>query len=111
MIGDKSMSKVADPTLRNEGGTYLSQLEAIRNYEKKLDEKADNVRLRVVSGGNLALKNYVEFMHAEHPTDERYSSLNTFIISCLEKETGLELRIPLEADGGKKRGRKKKDVL
>ena len=111
MIGDTNMPKVADPKLKNEGGTYFSQLDAIRNYEKRLDEKADNVRLRVINGGNQALKKYVELMRSEHPEDERYSSLNTFIISVLEEETGLELKIPPEADGGKKRGRKKKDVL
>lgn len=109
--GEKTMPKVADPTLKNEGGTYLSQLEAIHNYEKKLYKKSDNVRLRVANGGNAKLKEYIEKMKELHPDDDKYSSVNTFIITLLEEETGLDLRIPPEVDGGKKRGRKKKEVL
>lgn len=107
-----TMPKTADATLKTQpeqsyevkrqtkGGTYHSQIDAIKKYEEKNKDLMEQVKVRLPKGTQELLQNYVAEKAEEFPEDPRYStytgrywrpSVNALIKALLEEELGRSL--------------------
>ena len=90
------MAKKENPALKNEGGVYLSQKDASRKYEEKIEQ----LTLRVPAGTRAILNDYVTAKAKDDEENPKYNSyngkawrpsLNAFIIYLIEQETGIKI--------------------
>ena len=90
------MAKKENPALKNDSGVYLSQKNASRKYE----EKVEQLTLRVPAGTRAILNDYVTAKSKGDEDNPKYNSyngkawrpsVNAFIIYLIEQETGFRI--------------------
>lgn len=94
------MPKARDPEkiVKTQNGTeyYKSRLTTTKKYNEK---SYDTILLRLPAGSKESLTKWVRDKADENPNNPRYNdvvrnraSVNAFIVSLIEEETGLKLR-------------------